>query len=297
MQLSEAIGQYALWRGLKIRPKTLLGDDMNLRHFCIFAKDPKLIDVKISDIIEFLNLARKMGFEENTILKKAIALKKFFEYWVAQGLSGLSVALIPVPRRQFVLPHIADNNGFQKLLDVIGDRIWDVRNRAMILMQGQSGARIGEILAIDVCHLNEDLLGAEIKTEKSRGRRPFRRIYWKQEAKNALDIWLEKRQNLLGNRRMDALFICVKGGSPKAEKFKRLELQGATEVYRKYSVRAGIPTLNSHSLRHKLGRDLAMRGANNATISSILGHANLASSYYYTELFGDDVKRQFEKYT
>lgn len=238
-----------------------------------------------------------MGFEENTILKKAIALKKFFEYWGAQGITELPVALIPVPRRQFVLPRIASNNDFQKLLDVIGDRIWDIRNRAMILMQGQSGARIGEILAIDICHLNDDHFGAEIKTEKSRGRRPFRRIYWKEEAKNALDIWVEKRQKLLGFRQMDALFICVKGGSPKAEKFKRLALEGATEIYRKYSVRAGIPVLNSHSLRHKLGRDLAMRGANNATISSILGHANLASSYYYTELFGDDVKRQFEKYT
>jgi site-specific recombinase XerD len=60
---------------------------------------------------------------------------------------------------------------------------------------------------------------------------------------------------------------------------------------------AGLPYIfNSHSLRHKFGHDLARKGANNTVISSLLGHANLQSSYRYTELFGSEIDEQYAKF-
>jgi len=67
-------------------------------------------------------------------------------------------------------------------------------------------------------------------------------------------------------------------------------------MLRRYSNRANIPYMNAHSFRHHMGRMLARQGANNSSISNILGHSSLQSSYPYTMMTDKDLEAVYRKH-
>jgi site-specific recombinase XerD len=303
MLIKDAIAQFLKWRNFKNTKGSVAGDDLTLRYFGIAMKNCEVELVNLEMILDWLVEFENWKFGQNTIQKKCITLRKFFEFLKMQNINVLDFNLIPTPRHKFVMPRVADDADFEKLLQTIpveDNHYWHKRNYCFIIMQSQCGARIGEVLALNMGDLNDDKMGATIHTEKSRGRRPFRQLFWRNETKTALEVWLKERTRLIETLEVidkEALFISFKGAQKKECYGKRLQQSATKDIFRKYSNRAGLSyTINSHSLRHKLGRDLAMQGANNATISSILGHSQLSSSFVYTELFGNDIKEQYDKY-
>jgi len=304
MLFSEAIEKYKKWRGFKVVEKSLNGHYLSLRHFCIFLRNPEIEDIKLEQILEWLYLLKEMGFDANTLEKKAIALKKFFEFYRRQGCAVLDHWLVPMPKKEYAMPRVAAEEDYKKLLAVIPRNsgcYWHVRNLALITMLWDSGARVGEIVRLDIPHLDLEQNRAVIKTEKSRGLRPFRELFWQPETTGHIQQWLGRRERLVKGivlEEPEALFIGVKGGFfGRGARGKRLASCAAGEVFRKYSNRAGLPQpLNAHSLRHHLGHELAKKGANNSVISSILGHSSLQSSYRYTAFFDKELQGEYEKY-
>src|SRR5207248_664909 len=103
----------------------------------------------------------------------------------------------------------------------------------------------------------------------------------------ALERWIEARAryaNLIPPQHPEALFISVRESHGKTG--SRMNSTTVGEMLRRLSVRAGVSTINPHSLRHKFGNDAAEAGANNSNISDLMGHASLTSSFVYTHLRG-----------
>lgn len=304
MLIKDAIAQFNKWRNFKVGKRTVNGDDLSLRYFCMAFRNCNVEQITLDGILDWLNGFQEMEFDQNTIQKKCITLRKFFEFLTFQKCDVIDPALIPMPKHKFVMPRVANDDDFQKMMAVIPTdtkKYWHIRNRALILMQSQCGARIGEMLSINTKDLDADLMGASIYTEKSRGKRPFRKLMWRSESKEALCKWLIRREELMEKleiQEKDALFIALLGGKNKTSYGRRLSRVAIPDIFRKYSNAAGLSyTINSHSLRHKFGRDLVKAGADNSVISSLLGHSQLSSSYPYTELFGSDLKNAYHKYT
>jgi site-specific recombinase XerD len=107
MLFSDAIEKYTKWRSFKVSKRGLNGHDLSLRHFCIFTRNPDIDEIKVETVVEWLSLLREMGFDENTLEKKAIALKKFFEFYRRQDCDVLHPLLIPMPRKKFEIPRVA----------------------------------------------------------------------------------------------------------------------------------------------------------------------------------------------
>lgn len=307
MKFIEALNKFNEWRGLKVGKGTVMGYDMSLRYFCIFVRNAEIEEIKLGDCVEWLKWIRDLGFDITTLEKKAIALKKFFEFWWQQGKSVINPCLIPLPPKQFKFPRVASEEDYRKVLGVIPENsgyYWHIRNRALITLLWDSAARIGEALSLNIKDTDMVNKKAEIHTEKTKGFTPFRRIFWTEDTNNNLIRWIERRKreltmwNLKEIKDPDALFISIHGGRGSCMgRSNRMERAAVTEMIRKYSNKAGLERpLNPHSMRHHRGRELAMQGANNSVISSILGHANLASSYPYTALAGKDLESQFRNY-
>jgi site-specific recombinase XerD len=68
------------------------------------------------------------------------------------------------------------------------------------------------------------------------------------------------------------------------------------EMLRTNSNRAGIPTMNAHSMRHYMGRDIVNKGGSNSDVSNILGHSSLESSMIYTMMTGPDLQRRYDSF-
>ncbi len=108
-------------------------------------------------------------------------------------------------------------------------------------------------------------------------------------------MWLEVRKNInkkIVFKEKDALFVGIRGWQTG----RRITNSAVAIMLRKLSRKADIETLNAHSLRHRRGHELNETGANNSTISGVLGHSSLASSYVYTQMNSSELKNAATKF-
>ncbi len=301
MLFKDAIDEFSGWRQIKVSGHTVKRYDKVLRIFCLYLRNPHIESITLHDVMNYLNMMKDLGWKRNGIIIVTLGLKKFFEFYNLQKFSVLNEALIPTPRKEYNIPRIATVQGFNKLINSIpkDNKPHHLRNRALISLIWDTGARNGEIIALNVSDLDLNKRTALIKTEKSRGRRPIREIFWTPSTNALLKRWVQKRKHLLQLftfEDLDALFVSISKCGQNATRGKRMSVVGVAELLRTNSNRAGIPTLNAHSMRHFMGRDIVNKGGSNSDVSNILGHSSLESSMIYTMMTGPDLQRRYDAF-
>jgi site-specific recombinase XerD len=289
MKLSEAIEKFKTFYGLKVKAKSLSGYDLDLRQFCLYMRNPYIEDIKDDHVISYFNEMINLGWKQNALMPKSIAIRKFFEYCSNKGYAVIRHELIPIPQRTFVMPRVAQKEEYDKAMNALPSDSTDsrvIRNRAIINLLYDTGARVGEIVSLNIDDMDFVNRIAVIKTEKSKGISPVRRIFWEKETNDDLLRWINARERITEKipfKDPKALFVGVRNWQTG----KRLTNSAVSIFMRHLSRELDLQcVLNPHSFRHMKGNDLSRMGANNSTISQILGHSSLASSYIYTMMSG-----------
>lgn len=295
MKLSDAILQFNHWRAFKVGDLTVKGYHGTLRQFCIFMRDAEMESITVHDVLEWYRLMEKTGYEQNTFMRNGIAMRKFFEFFTKQGFPVLDPWLIPVPKSEFKFPRVTSEETYQKVLAVIPNNNdpRNIRNKAIATLLWETGARVGELMSLNVADLREKR--ATIKTEKSRGKRPVREIYWTDHADVPLKRWLETRERMkktMTFEEPDALFVSLSmnmGG-------RRFTNKGVGCVLRKYSNKANVPYANAHGSRHHFAREVIKNGGSGPDVMNLLGHASLDSSTPYTMMQNSELEERYRKF-
>jgi len=300
MKLIEAINKFSAWRTFNVKPGTVRGYDRELRNFCLFLRNPDVERVTINDVTDYLSGMRELGWDENGFIPRCMALRKFFEFCQHLGLPALDASLIPVPRKTYKIPRVADEETYRKLLGVIprNNDPRHIRNLAIVRLLWDTGARNGEILALNVADVDPRRMRALIGTEKSKGRRPFREIFWTHEANESLARWVAKREELKAHmvvRDPEALFLSISSSGLHERSGSRFTQKGVAEMLRRYANKAKIPYLNPHSFRHHLGHEIIRKGGSASDVMNILGHASLQSSSIYTMMSDRELEDRYRK--
>jgi len=298
MEFKEAINRFSSWRTFKVKQITVKGYEFDLRSFCLYLRNPKIEDIELDQVLNYLREMENLGWDRCSFVRKCMAFRKFFEFYRRQGFNVLDEQLIPSPATQFKLPRIATEEGYQKLVASIPKESKDprhVRNLAIVNLLWDSGARNGEICSLDVADVDIEQRRAVIHTEKAKSRRPFREIFWTAETNENLTKWIKRREHLksvMADMDSSALFISIS----TIRVGHRLNMKGVGEMLRSYSNRAKIPYINAHSFRHHMGHDIIKQGGSSADVSNILGHSSLESSYIYSMMTGSELKNRWEKF-
>jgi len=293
MRFSDAIPKFTTWRTFKVKPGTVRGYDRELRNFCLFLRNPEIENISVSDVMEYLNGMQFLGWERNSFITKCTALRKFFEFFRLQGFKVLDQNLIPLPAKEFRIPRVATEESYKKLLAVIprNNDPRHIRNRAIVNLLWDTGARNGEVVSLNVEDVDRSRMRAVIKTEKSRGRRPLREIFWTHDTNENLGKWLERRGGM-PSKDPEALFICASSWNVG----ERLTIKGVGEMLRRYCNRAKVPYMNAHSFRHHMGHDVIKKGGSSSDVMNILGHSTLASSTVYTMMTDKELEERYRKF-
>jgi site-specific recombinase XerD len=258
MKLSEAIDKFSDWRVFKVSGLTVVRYDRPLRTFCLCMKNKDVEDVTIDDVMAHIRAMVDLGWKKNGVNIVCLALRKFFEFLNLQGLDVIDEQLIPIPKKEFSMPRICDVTTFRKLMRAIpNDHVpHNQRNAAFISMIWDTGARIGEIISLNVQDIDLKGKRAFIKTEKSRGSRPIREIFWTERTNVLLKRWLKKREHLMSVFKFkdpNALFISISKCLTYDTRGSRMGDRGAQEMLRVASNRAGLKAkVNAHSMRHRM---------------------------------------------
>ena len=301
MKLSEALIKYIAWGKYKNKQSSMSTYYTHIRLLCVHLKDCEIKEVRIHHIIEYMDLMRKMGWENNGFIPKCNAWKQFFKYWRGEGLKVLDPNIIPVPVVEFKMPKVLDKDNFQKLLDVLENHpknILRLRNITAVRMLWDTGLRLNEFLSIKIKDVDLRNMRTIINTEKSRGAKPVRMAFWTKETNRYLKDYIAAREFFLKDKKFTDiegyLWISAYGT------FKcggRWTDHAVESVLKRISKEAHIGfTANPHSFRHHFGRNLAMQGSNNSVISDMMGHSSIESTRVYTVMNPEMMQEMYKKY-
>lgn len=304
MKFNQAIPLFNQYRKLKVEKNN--GAESDVKQFSIYMRNCDIEDVKIGDVLEFLNFYNGdvFQFERGTLIKKEVHLRKFFDFYRRQGYEVIDPYLIPTSRPKHDMPRICDEATYKKLISAIPVKTkayFHHRNRALICLIWTTGLRLGEAISLNISDIDFKNWELVVRTEKSRGLKPFRRLpIVDEEAKESLLRWLKARAHIALDYELpepDALFIAMKSSVRDVNKMqgRRFATGAASEMFRKCSNRAGIPTANAHALRHHYARDLRRRGADLMTVSESLGHTSIQSSRIYEVLEPNELSKLLRK--
>jgi integrase/recombinase XerC len=220
------------------------------------------------------HLARKKLSRSSTA-RHLSALRSFFKFLMREGTVDANPArTVATPKREKHLPAVMQTPEVSLLFEQA-----DVttplgrRDLAFLELMYGSGLRISELVGIDV-----DDIELRARLVKVHGKGSKERIVpFGSKAEAAVRAYLAARQDLIGDKEEEALFVNYRGERITTRSVRRL----FDSYVRKASLRAGI---SPHTLRHSFATHLLNAGADLRGIQELLGHASLSTTQKYTHL-------------
>ncbi|MET8428685.1 site-specific tyrosine recombinase XerD [Nocardia sp. NPDC004860] len=253
------------------------------RYFLTERGVETLARVAESDIADYM-VSLRSGDSEHPALaassasRALVAVRGLHRFATAEGITDADVAhpvKPPTPARR--LPKALPYDQVSRLLDAAGGDIADgprgLRDRALLELLYSTGARISEMVGLDV----DDIDTAE-RAVVLRGKGGKQRMVpIGRPALAALDNYLVRGRPALATRGKGnaALFLNHRGG--------RLSRQSAWQVLQSAADRAGIAAqVSPHTLRHSFATHLLDGGADVRVVQELLGHASVTTTQIYT---------------
>jgi integrase/recombinase XerD len=175
------------------------------------------------------------------------------------------------PRR---LPKALTIDQVEKLLEAAGpaDDIVGVRDRALLELLYATGARVSEIVQLDV----DDLSHGDVVRVRGKGSKE-RIVPVGSYARAAVDAYLTRARPELSRRghASPKLFLGARG-APLSRQSAWLIIQAAAQ-------RAQLTAhVSPHTLRHSFATHLLQGGADVRVVQELLGHASVTTTQIYT---------------
>ena len=252
-------------------PNTIRNSQQGLEAFIMYLQatgKSDLKEIERRDIEGFVEYEQDRGLKLSTVKTRLANVKAFLRFMAEKGLIGEEVfpwkLKIKLPE---ALPRAMEPEDVDRLLATSGSE----RDRAMIVLLLRTGMRIGELLntrMVDVTMREQKILIYEAQKNHL-----GRVVYFSDDAKAALEKWLEKR-----DKQQELLFYGQKG--------KLLSYPAARMIFVKYIDRAGLSHkgYTLHSLRHTYATDLLNARMPLEVLEKLLGHMSLEVTRRYARL-------------
>ncbi len=153
------------------------------------------------------------------------------------------------------------------------DPITGRRDRALLLLLYNTGARVQELVDLDVADFRSDPV--PLLTLQGKGRKQRTCPLWPRTV-DAINAWLQGR-----NINRGPIFLNAHG--------RRLSRSGVAHILRTLAKRAGLCPRHArhvtpHVIRHTTAMHLLQSGADITTIAAWLGHSEITTTHAYVEI-------------
>ena len=273
-------------------PETLRNYASDLRQLHRFLLSRRLVSSPIdpnslsSDAVRaYLQWLDQKGNKPSSLARKLAAVRSFYRYLSRRGMvNDNPVDGMRTPKQPKLLPRVLTKDDADALMTFpAGLTVWSLRDRALLETLYSTGARVGELVALDIGDVRE-LEGLVRLQGKGRKERivPIGEM--------ALDAIRRYRVSLpLPSAGVPprALFCNQRGG--------RLTSRSVARVVNRYSSRLAGGAVSPHALRHSFATHLLDEGADLRSIQEMLGHASLSTTQRYTHVATDQLLAVYDR--
>jgi integrase/recombinase XerC len=213
------------------------------------------------------------GLAPRSVQRRLSAVRSFLKFLIREGiLAGNCAVDVRAPKGQRRLPVTLDADTMARLLEIPGEDVLAIRDRAIMELLYSSGLRLAELVGLDFRDLNTAdrtirVLGKGSKT---------RVVPVGRKALGALARWTKERGKLaaVGS---DAIFVGATG--------RRLGARAIQKRVTYWAVRQGLPMhVHPHLFRHSFASHLLESSGELRAVQELLGHADIATTQVYTHL-------------
>lgn len=277
----------AVERGLS--KNTIAAYRRDLDKFILFLEGQNLTisQATTMQISEFNGFLRQSQLSESSIARHIVAVRSLYAFLSKdQGIENVAKDVNPpkIPKR---LPKALSIGDIELMIAAYGEDLAGIRNRALIETLYATGARVTEIIQLNIGDLSRT--EGDTVTVKVRGKGGKERLVpMGKFAQHALDQYLTRaRPSMARSSQSDALFINEKQGS-------RLTRQSAWQIVMKAAEKAGIERdISPHALRHSFATHLLDGGADIRVVQELLGHSSVTTTQIYTLVTIDKLRESY----
>lgn len=202
------------------------------------------------------------------------------DFYIHLGLGAGDAARVAVPVQA---PRALDSRAQLRYLRAVDARP-SPRDQALALVPFYAGARIAEIVALDVADVTRSARKGTLRIY-GKGER-VREVPIHPQLLGALGDWLSERGDWPGAD-SPALFLNQRGG--------RLGVRGAHAIITGIAKAAGLEDdTTAHVLRHTFATTLVRGGTDLVIVAELLGHARLDTTRGYSRPSAEDRTRALE---
>jgi integrase/recombinase XerD len=265
----------------------------DLAKFAIFLNDKPLSEVGPDNISGFENSLREAKLSVASINRVDSTLRSFFKHLQQEyGYSDPTLEIAPSKSARR-LPKALTIDQIVSMIDAAlreGQPI-TVRDQAMLELLYSSGARVSELIGINVSDLSSiETDDGVITTLKLRGKGSKERIVpLGSFASKAIDNYTTRvRPDLAAksSKSTSALFLNSRGS--------RISRQSAWQMVLDAAEAAGVTEhVSPHVFRHSYATHLLDGGADIRVVQELLGHASVTTTQIYTLITIDKVRESY----
>ena len=281
----------AIERGLSAN--TVAAYRRDLEKFQIWLSSTPVAEIDTSTIADFEANLRVLKFSPSSINRIESTLRTFFKHVQQEhGLSNPTIDIVSSKSKRR-LPKALQIDQVISLINAAfheGQPI-TIRDRTIIELLYSSGARVSELMDINISDINvvasDD---GDITTVKLRGKGGKERIVpLGSFATQAIDDYLIRVRPTLAakNSKVDGAFFLNSRGT-------RLTRQTAWNIVLKAAEVAGVSEqVSPHVFRHSYATHLLDGGADIRVVQELLGHASVTTTQIYTLITIDKVRESY----
>jgi integrase/recombinase XerC len=289
----EAFGRHLrLERSVSVHTeRAYIGDVRDLLAYAARHGVDDLGGIDLALLRSWLAALTSAGRSRATVARRAAAARTFLAWAVRTGrLAQDPSARLLAPRRHGSLPSVLKADEAAALLESAarnappGHPI-GLRDRAALELLYATGARVGELVGLDV-----DDLDLTRRTARVFGKGGKERIVpFGVPAAEAVSAWLASGRPVLARPDSGPALLLGQRGRRADQR------QIRDAVHRLADGLPGEHQLGPHALRHSAATHLLEGGADLRTVQELLGHATLATTQIYTHVSVERLKVTYEQ--
>ena len=232
------------------------------------------LDVNDEQIRSIVSQRHRQGLGGSSLQRLLSTFRSFFKYLLIENKIKNNPAInIQAPKTGRKLPSTLDAESMARLIEIKGDEIETVRDRAMMELFYSSGLRLTELSSLNIDD-GKELKGGMIRVTGKGDKQ--RDIPVGSKAILAIESWLTRRAEI-ANEGEESLFVGKQG--------KRINNSVIQKRLKYWANKQGIDlNVYPHMLRHSFASHMLESSGDLRAVQELLGHADISTTQIYTHL-------------